>query len=387
MGVGARGTVSRRVRRGEAAAPFLWVPTQGVTRAGRRTSSSLHLDLQLLARHSAQQCSVRRSPLSARPHLKLSSRHRSGNSPSARSFGRSPPRGSRASRTSSTSTRRSSRLARRWLSSGCVERGRAVGRIVAEYRSSLLQPAPYFKGVAAVDGAFEDVELSQYKGKWLIVLFYPMDFTFVCPTEILAFDRALPAFRALDTEVLAVSTDSEFSHRASAPHHCLPPHALKSSLIPSFLVAWANMPRAEGGLGPNLKLPLLADKTHKMSRDYGVLLEDKGIALRGLFVIDPKGITRQITINDLPVGRSVEETIRLVKAFQVRAWQKNTLEEHARADVLSSFSSLFLLSSLPSLKFTDEHGEVSKIQYRRADRQCPLTLPAFIASSRSARLT
>lgn len=79
------------------------------------------------------------------------------------------------------------------------------------------------------------------------------------------------------------------------------------------------MPRAEGGLGPDLKIPLFADKTHKMSRDYGVLLEDKGISLRGLFLIDPNGVTRQITINDLPVGRSVEETIRLVKAFQVRA--------------------------------------------------------------------
>lgn len=93
------------------------------------------------------------------------------------------------------------------------------------------------------------------------------------------------------------------------PPACLPPST----------VAWANLPRNEGGLGPDLKLTLLADKTHKVARDYGVLLEDEGVALRGLFLIDPKGTLRQITINDLPVGRSVEETVRLVQAFQVRA--------------------------------------------------------------------
>lgn len=87
----------------------------------------------------------------------------------------------------------------------------------------------------------------------------------------------------------------------------------------SVSVAWANLPRKEGGLGPDLKLTLLADKTHKISRDYGILLEDEGVALRGMFLIAPDGILRQITINDLPVGRSVEETLRLVQAFQVRA--------------------------------------------------------------------
>lgn len=141
---------------------------------------------------------------------------------------------------------------------------------------------------------------------------FSRDFTFVCPTEILAFNDALAQFKELNTEVLAVSTDSEYSH-----------------------FAWANQPRKEGGLGPDLRLPLLADRNMKISQDYGVLIEGKGIALRGLFVIDPQGILRyallyatskhiltrgpalrQITINDLPVGRSVEETIRLVKAFQ-----------------------------------------------------------------------
>lgn len=145
----------------------------------------------------------------------------------------------------------------------------------------------------------------------LRLLIHLRDFTFVCPTEILAFNDALGQFKELNTEVLAVSTDSQYSH-----------------------FAWANQPRKEGGLGPDLQLPLLADRNMKISRDYGVLIEEMGVALRGLFIIDPKGILRyvlrmrieavshrsfvprQITINDLPVGRSVEETIRLVKAFQ-----------------------------------------------------------------------
>ena len=117
----------------------------------------------------------------------------------------------------------------------------------------------------------------------------------MCPTEILAFNERLADFEKLGVEVLAVSTDSEYSH-----------------------LAWANTHRNEGGLGPNLKLKLVADKNMKISRDYGVLLEEAGVALRGLFLIDPKGTLRQITINDLPVGRSVDETIRLVKAFQCR---------------------------------------------------------------------
>ncbi|KAG5634626.1 Peroxiredoxin-4 [Sphagnurus paluster] len=119
--------------------------------------------------------------------------------------------------------------------------------------------------------------------------------------EILAFNDSLSHFKTLNTAVLAISTDSQFSH-----------------------YAWATQPRKEGGLGPDLKLPLIADRNMNISRDYGVLLEEEGIALRGLFLVDPKGILRQITVNDLPVGRSVDETIRLIKAFQ----------------------------------FTDEHGEV-----------------------------
>ncbi|KAF4622192.1 hypothetical protein D9613_009426 [Agrocybe pediades] len=155
------------------------------------------------------------------------------------------------------------------------------------------RPAPAFKADAVAEGLFTTVSLEENLGKWVVLLFYPMDFTFVCPTEILAFNDALSTFKSLNTVVYGVSTDSKFSH-----------------------FAWATQPRKEGGLGPNLALPLIADRNMQISRDYGVLLEDEGIALRGLFIIDPKGILRQITVNDLPVGRSVDETIRLIKAFQ-----------------------------------------------------------------------
>ncbi|KIY72007.1 peroxiredoxin [Cylindrobasidium torrendii FP15055 ss-10] len=157
----------------------------------------------------------------------------------------------------------------------------------------IQRPAPTFTAPAVVDGVFEEISLSSYIGKWVVLFFWPLDFTFVCPTEILAFNDALETFKALDTELLGVSTDSQFSH-----------------------FAWATQPRNAGGLGPDLKLPLIADRNMKISRDYGVLLEEEGVAFRGLFIIDPKGILRQITVNDMPVGRSVDETLRLVKAFQ-----------------------------------------------------------------------
>ncbi|KAJ6532896.1 thioredoxin-like protein [Mycena vulgaris] len=155
------------------------------------------------------------------------------------------------------------------------------------------RPAPGFTAATVVDGVFEDISLSDYLGKWVVLLFYPMDFTFVCPTEILAFNDAIPALKDINTVVLGISTDSKYSH-----------------------LAWSTQPRKQGGLGPDLKLPLVADRNMSIARDYGVLLEEEGIALRGLFIIDPQGVLRQITVNDLPVGRSVEETVRLVKAFQ-----------------------------------------------------------------------
>ncbi|KAI0728322.1 peroxiredoxin [Fomitopsis betulina] len=177
--------------------------------------------------------------------------------------------------------------------------------------ATVQKPAPAFKATAVVDGLFQDIQLSDFLGQWVVLFFYPLDFTFVCPTEILAFNDALPEFKQLNTAVLSVSTDSHYAH-----------------------LAWATQHRKQGGLGPDLKLPLVADKSMKISRDYGVLIEEDGVALRGLFLIDPKGTLRQITINDLPVGRSVEETIRLVKAFQ----------------------------------FTDEHGEVCPANWQEGSK-------------------
>jgi alkyl hydroperoxide reductase subunit AhpC len=156
----------------------------------------------------------------------------------------------------------------------------------------IQQKAPNFKGTAVVDSSFKSIQLSDFNGKWLILLFYPLDFTFVCPTEIVAFSDFADNFRKLNTEIVAVSTDSHFSH-----------------------LAWTNLPRSEGGLGP-MKIALLSDFSKQISKDYSVLIEQEGIALRGMFLIDPNGILRQITINDLPVGRSVEEALRLVQAFQ-----------------------------------------------------------------------
>jgi alkyl hydroperoxide reductase subunit AhpC len=156
----------------------------------------------------------------------------------------------------------------------------------------LAQVAPHFYGTAVVNGEFKEISIEDYKGKYLVLFFYPLDFTFVCPTEIIAFSERAEEFRAINCEIVACSTDSQFCH-----------------------LAWINTPRKQGGLGP-MKIPLLADKTMEISRRYGVLKEDAGLPFRGLFIIDDKSILRQITVNDLPVGRSVDETKRLVQAFQ-----------------------------------------------------------------------
>lgn len=157
----------------------------------------------------------------------------------------------------------------------------------------LCKPAPAFSGTCVSPaGDFAEIKLSDYKGKYLVLFFYPMDFTFVCPTEIIAFSDRIEEFKAINCDVIACSTDTQFSH-----------------------LAWVGTPRKQGGLGP-MKIPLLADRTQEISRKYGCLKEDEGISFRGLFIIDDKGNLRQITINDLPVGRSVDETLRLVQAFQ-----------------------------------------------------------------------
>jgi len=157
---------------------------------------------------------------------------------------------------------------------------------------ALNKPAPNFAGTAVINGEFKDINLAQYKGKYLVLFFYPLDFTFVCPTEIIAFSDRVEEFRKIGCEIVACSTDSHFTH-----------------------LAWINTPRKQGGLG-SLNIPLLADKTHRIARDYEVLDEDSGIPFRGLFIIDGKQKLRQVTVNDLPVGRSVDETLRLVQAFQ-----------------------------------------------------------------------
>lgn len=153
------------------------------------------------------------------------------------------------------------------------------------------KPAPDFEGTAVVNGEFNKIRLSDFSGKYVVLVFYPLDFTFVCPTELIAFSEKANDFAKIDCQVIGVSTDSEFSH-----------------------LAWINTAKKEGGLG-KMEFPLLSDYQKKISQDYDVLLE-AGMALRGLFIIDGNGTLRHMSINDLPVGRSVDETLRLVTAFQ-----------------------------------------------------------------------
>jgi alkyl hydroperoxide reductase subunit AhpC len=159
--------------------------------------------------------------------------------------------------------------------------------------SVLVQkPAPDFKAQAVMaDGSFKEISLADYKGKYVILFFYPLDFTFVCPTEIIAFSDAAKSFEAIGVQLLGVSVDRHFSH-----------------------LAWRNTPRTQGGLG-QIDYPLIADLNKQISRSYDVLVND-AIALRGLFLIDKQGIVRHQVVNDLPLGRSVEEALRTVKALQ-----------------------------------------------------------------------
>jgi peroxiredoxin (alkyl hydroperoxide reductase subunit C) len=157
---------------------------------------------------------------------------------------------------------------------------------------SLVQKqAPDFTADAVIGEDFTTVTLSSYRGKWVVLFFYPLDFTFVCPTEITAFEDHLDEFKQLGAEVIGVSTDSKFSH-----------------------LAWVRTPREEGGIG-RLRYPLVADFTKKVSADYGVLL-DGGMALRGLFIIDPDGKVVYQTVHDLNIGRNTKEVLRVLKALQ-----------------------------------------------------------------------
>ncbi|MDE3269100.1 MAG: peroxiredoxin [Pseudomonadota bacterium] len=153
--------------------------------------------------------------------------------------------------------------------------------------------APDFSAEAVINGEFKDkLCLSDYRGKYVLLYFYPLDFTFVCPTEIHAFQDKLAEFRKLNTEVIAVSVDSKFSH-----------------------YAWLNTPKSKGGI-EGITYPLVSDLNKTIARDYDVLVQDAGVALRGAFLIDKEGIVRHQTVNDLPLGRNVDEFIRITQALQ-----------------------------------------------------------------------
>ncbi len=156
------------------------------------------------------------------------------------------------------------------------------------------KPAPDFSMLSTknLETLEEKVSLSDYRGKWLVLFFYPMDFTFVCPTEITALSDRYEEFKELDCEIVGVSTDSVYTHRA-----------------------WIRTPREENGLG-DIKYPLAADPNHEVSRAYNVLIEEEGVAQRGLFIIDPEGIIRYQVVTDDNVGRSVDETLRVLQALQ-----------------------------------------------------------------------
>ena len=181
--------------------------------------------------------------------------------------------------------------------------------------SLVTREAPDFTATAVMgDNSFDEAfTLSQFKGKYVLLFFYPLDFTFVCPTEIIAFDKHLDRFQERNCEIIGVSTDSHFSHWA-----------------------WKNTDRKDGGIGP-IRYPIVSDFTKQIAADYGVLL-DAGVALRGLFLIDPSGVVRHSVINDLPLGRSVEEAYRMLTALQ----------------------------------FTEEHGEVCPANWQEgADAMAP----------------
>ncbi|CAL7939541.1 unnamed protein product [Xylocopa violacea] len=155
---------------------------------------------------------------------------------------------------------------------------------------ALSSPAPAWKGVAIIDLAVRDISLTEYRGKYLILIFYPYDFTFICPTEMIQFNDRIEEFHKLDCELVAISTDSQYAH-----------------------LAWIVTPRKQGGLG-DMKIAVLSDKNHKISRMYGVLDEREGVSLKGLFIIDRDQRIRHIAISEAALARSVDETLRILEA-------------------------------------------------------------------------
>jgi peroxiredoxin (alkyl hydroperoxide reductase subunit C) len=173
----------------------------------------------------------------------------------------------------------------------------------------VTKEAPDFTAQAVMpDNSFAELTLSSYRGKYVVLFFYPLDFTFVCPSEIIAFDKAVEKFEAKNTQVIGVSVDSHFTH-----------------------LAWKNTAPDQGGIG-QVKYPLVADLSKQISKEYGVLFGDE-VALRGLFLIDKEGVIRHGLVNDLPLGRNVDEALRLVDALQ----------------------------------FTEEHGEVCPANWREGE--------------------
>lgn len=152
---------------------------------------------------------------------------------------------------------------------------------------NLGQQVPNFEADVYQAGDIKKIKLSDYKGKWVVLFFYPLDFTFICPTEIRAFAKQEGEFKKLNAQVIGASTDSAHSHKA-----------------------WFKRDLQE------VKYPIIADTTHKLSRLFNVLKPDEGIAYRGTFIINPDGILRYLVVSDLNVGRSVKETLRVLKALQ-----------------------------------------------------------------------
>lgn len=187
----------------------------------------------------------------------------------------------------------------------------------------IQKPAPDFTADAVLkNGDFKQITLSSFRqDKYVALFFYPLDFTFVCPSEIIAFSRRAKAFEERNTQILGVSVDSKFSH-----------------------FAWRNTPIENGGIGA-IDFPLISDLTKEISRDYGVLVDD-AVALRGTFLIDRSGIVRHATLNDLPIGRNVDETLRVLDALQFSekhgevcpaGWEKGKAGMQASASGVASY--------------------------------------------------
>ena len=152
--------------------------------------------------------------------------------------------------------------------------------------------APYFEAEATIGQDFKKITLNDYKGKYLCLFFYPLDFTFVCPTELHAFSDKMDEFKKRNCELLACSVDSKFSH-----------------------AAWLRTPRNQGGI-EGVKYPILSDIQKTIARSYGTLFEDGGIAFRGLFLINKDGVVQHALVNNLPLGRNVDEAVRVLDAIQ-----------------------------------------------------------------------